>query len=376
MSTAVANRSRLSTADVRPLLGSEPFFSQGQVEGEHAPSDVLVLESARLRGPPLVFLGLHEPQAVGGEADALPSSEFSAKSDAETVIANLTGTPYFSLDVTQVEQTVLDKTLLASEPAKAGAELTFFEPRGAMAYMDAFEKGLHNFAHPRTDAVVIMAIIDEAGEKVLLGRNRKWPEKFYSALAGFMEPGESFEDAVKREIWEEVGVRVWNVQYHSTQPWPYPASLMVGFYATADSSQPLRKDLDNELEGEITCPILASRIVYLVADAQWWTREQVLQVLSNAAGTNLTDKDHSRISEAQEQQEQHDHEALKSSTANARAGEALPKDGKAQVENSSASGLDEVPFRIPPLTAVAGVLVNEWAYRRAGPGSGVAGQSK
>ncbi|OSX65801.1 hypothetical protein POSPLADRAFT_1052468 [Postia placenta MAD-698-R-SB12] len=350
---------RLSTADVRPLLGSEPFFSQGQVEGEHAPSDVLVLESARLRGPPLVFLGLHEPQAVGGEADALPSSEFSAKSDAETVIANLTGTPYFSLDVTQVEQTVLDKTLLASEPAKAGAELTFFEPRGAMAYMDAFEKGLHNFAHPRTDAVVIMAIIDEAGEKVLLGRNRKWPEKFYSALAGFMEPGESFEDAVKREIWEEVGVRVWNVQYHSTQPWPYPASLMVGFYATADSSQPLRKDLDNELE-----------------DAQWWTREQVLQVLSNAAGTNLTDKDHSRISEAQEQQEQHDHEALKSSTANARAGEALPKDGKAQVENSSASGLDEVPFRIPPLTAVAGVLVNEWAYRRAGPGSGVAGQSK
>lgn len=157
---------------------------------------------------------------------------------------------------------------------------------------------------------------------------------------------------------------------------PYPASLMVGFYATADSSQPLRKDLDNELEGEITCPISASRIVYLVADAQWWTREQVLQVLSNAAGTNLTDKDHSRISEAQEQQEQHDHEALKSSTANARAGEALPKDGKAQVENSSASGLDEVPFRIPPLTAVAGVLVNEWAYRRAGPGSGVAGQSK
>lgn len=139
---------RLSTADVRPLLGSEPFFSQGQVEGEHAPSDVLVLESARLRGPPLVFLGLHEPQAVGGEADALPSSEFSAKSDAETVIANLTGTPYFSLDVTHVEQTVLDKTLLASEPAKAGAELTFFEPRGAMAYMDAFESAV--FAEARS----------------------------------------------------------------------------------------------------------------------------------------------------------------------------------------------------------------------------------
>ena len=98
---------------------------------------------------------------------------------------------------------------------------------------------------------------------------KKWPGKFYSALAGFIEPGESFEDAVKREIWEEAGVRVWNVQYHSTQPWvrisrvrlrdlgssdcaapPYPANLMVGFYATGDSSAPLRTDLDNELDGK------------------------------------------------------------------------------------------------------------------------------
>ncbi|KAG1798332.1 NUDIX hydrolase domain-like protein [Suillus subaureus] len=95
-----------------------------------------------------------------------------------------------------------------------------------------------------------MLAIDESGEKVLLGRNKKFPGKFYSALAGFIEPGESFEDAVKREMWEEAGVKVWNVRYHSGQPWPYPANLMVGYYATADSSAPIRTDLDNELEGQ------------------------------------------------------------------------------------------------------------------------------
>ncbi|KAJ2969988.1 hypothetical protein NUW54_g12836 [Trametes sanguinea] len=71
-------------------------------------------------------------------------------------------------------------------------------------------------------------------------------------MAGFIEPGESFEDAVKRELWEEAGVKAWDVRYHSTQPWPYPANLMVGFYARANSSQPLRTDLDNELEGTRT----------------------------------------------------------------------------------------------------------------------------
>jgi len=71
----------------------------------------------------------------------------------------------------------------------------------------------------------------------------------FSTLAGFCEPGESFEDAVKREIWEESGIRVYNVRYQSSQPWPYPANLMVGCYAYADSSQVIRTDLDNELAG-------------------------------------------------------------------------------------------------------------------------------
>ncbi|EEB87729.1 hypothetical protein MPER_14823, partial [Moniliophthora perniciosa FA553] len=78
---------------------------------------------------------------------------------------------------------------------------------------------------------------------------RKFPLMFYSALAGFIEPGEAFEDSVMREMWEEAGVRVWDVTYHSAQPWPYPANLMVGYYARADSTKPIRTDLDNELMG-------------------------------------------------------------------------------------------------------------------------------
>ncbi|KAF8252921.1 NADH pyrophosphatase [Wilcoxina mikolae CBS 423.85] len=88
--------------------------------------------------------------------------------------------------------------------------------------------GVHNIAFPRTDPTVIMAIVNHTGDKVLLGRQRRWPEHFYSCLAGFCEPAESVEEAVRRETWEESGVRVGRVVVHSSQPWPYPASLMLG----------------------------------------------------------------------------------------------------------------------------------------------------
>lgn len=88
--------------------------------------------------------------------------------------------------------------------------------------------GIHNIAFPRTDPTVIMAILNSAGTHLLLGRQRRWPADFYSTLAGFCEPAESLEDAVRRETWEESGVRVGRVVIHSTQPWPYPNSLMIG----------------------------------------------------------------------------------------------------------------------------------------------------
>ncbi len=79
---------------------------------------------------------------------------------------------------------------------------------------------------PRTDPVVIMAIVD--GDRVLLGRQARFVPGMYSCLAGFLEPGETIEDAVRRETWEEAGIRVGRVGYHSSQPWPFPNSLMIG----------------------------------------------------------------------------------------------------------------------------------------------------
>jgi len=111
--------------------------------------------------------------------------------------------------------------------------------------------GEHHF--PRTDPAVIMLVID--GERSLLGRQAAWPSLVYSTLAGFVEPGESLEEAVRREVHEETAVEVDEVQYHSSQPWPFPSSLMLGFTARARTTEIF---LSHELE-----------------DARWFTREQV-----------------------------------------------------------------------------------------------------
>jgi len=84
---------------------------------------------------------------------------------------------------------------------------------------------------PRTDPAVIMLVT--RGDKCLLGRQASWPGKVYSTLAGFVEPGESLEEAVAREVHEEAGIAVTDVRYHSSQPWPFPSSLMLGFTAEA-----------------------------------------------------------------------------------------------------------------------------------------------
>ncbi len=97
---------------------------------------------------------------------------------------------------------------------------------------------------PRTDPAVIMLVTH--GDHVLLGRQRVWPAGMYSTLAGFVEPGESLEEAVAREVFEEAGARVDHVRYHSSQPWPFPSSIMLGFYATA-ASRDLAVD-EEELE--------------------------------------------------------------------------------------------------------------------------------
>jgi NAD+ diphosphatase len=107
---------------------------------------------------------------------------------------------------------------------------------------------------PRTDPAIIVLVSD--GERALLGRQAAWPAGRYSTIAGFVEPGESLEDAVAREVFEETGIEVDAIDYHSSQPWPFPSSLMLGFTAHAATTQIQLRD--QELE-----------------DAQWFTREDV-----------------------------------------------------------------------------------------------------
>jgi NAD+ diphosphatase len=108
--------------------------------------------------------------------------------------------------------------------------------------------------HPRTDPVVIMLVCD--GDRAVLGRQPTWPTGRYSALAGFVEPGESLEEAVAREVREESGVRVDDIRYRSSQPWPFPASLMLGFHARWTGGEPAVGD--GELE-----------------DVRWFSRDEI-----------------------------------------------------------------------------------------------------
>ena len=97
---------------------------------------------------------------------------------------------------------------------------------------------------PRIDPAIIVLVSD--GERALLGRQPGWPPRRYSTIAGFVEPGESLEDAVAREVMEECGVPIAGIRYHSSQPWPFPSSLMIGFHAAAPGGVPIR--LGGELE--------------------------------------------------------------------------------------------------------------------------------
>ena len=113
----------------------------------------------------------------------------------------------------------------------------------------ATRKGISNVSFPRTDPTVIMAVLSPDSKRVLLGRQKRWPPFWYSTLAGFVEPAESVEEAVRREVWEESGIKVGRVVVHSTQPWPYPANLMIGAVAQAiEGGEEVKLDHDPELE--------------------------------------------------------------------------------------------------------------------------------
>ncbi|WP_333828537.1 NAD(+) diphosphatase [Pararhodobacter sp.] len=214
-----------------------------------------------------------------------------------------TGRPHFAADVSGWEPDGLDRAALAMffDPTEhhhpdLPGDHRFAELRGAMsllspadAAMAATARALFNWHRthrfcsscgarsdwvmagwqrqcpacnaqhfPRTDPVVIMLVV--RGNRMLLGRSPGWPEGMYSALAGFVEPGESLEAAVRREVFEETAIRTGAVRYLASQPWPWPNSLMLGFVAEALSDA---ITLDHELE-----------------DARWMTREELVDVLA------------------------------------------------------------------------------------------------
>jgi NAD+ diphosphatase len=115
---------------------------------------------------------------------------------------------------------------------------------------------------PRVDPAVIMLVTDDSG-RCLLAHNRNWPPRRVSILAGFVEPGESVEHAVIREVGEETGLRVSDVRYLGSQPWPMPQSLMLGFRARAAGGQEIRVDGEE------------------IAEARWFSREQLREALAS-----------------------------------------------------------------------------------------------
>jgi NAD+ diphosphatase len=135
---------RLSTAAIRPWLGAEPIFSQTQHERDLADPEVASLQAARLRGAPIVFLGLHEDEDA---SHALPSSEFSAKKEngAEAVIANVHGTPYFSVDVSELDEGSVSAVLQSTD---GNTKLEFMDGRAAMGSLTQFDSAV--FAEARS----------------------------------------------------------------------------------------------------------------------------------------------------------------------------------------------------------------------------------
>ena len=213
------------------------------IEGQlrHPPGDdaepvfCAALELAAERPPAAAFLGLH-----GDDAYFAVAAE------------NFADLPPATIDLRSAAARWPD--LPASAFAQARA-LLFWQQRnrhcGACGEATTFARG--GFCarcgrcgiehYPRTDPAIIVAVSD--GERLLLGRPAGWPEGRWSVLAGFLEPGESLEQTVVREVWEEAGVRVDSCEYAGSQPWPFPASLMIGFHAKA-RPQPVR--VGDELE--------------------------------------------------------------------------------------------------------------------------------
>ncbi len=228
------------------------------ITGEDEPQALFLTGEAaaaiRLQGGPWAFLGLKDEHAVF-------AIDVSAADDPAPLLAHSLGR-FEDLRVLAGRLPADDAAIVAHARGLMHWRLRHrfcgvcgapCEPRSAGYAQACTGCGAQHF--PRTDPAVIMLVHREG--RVLLGNSQRFPSAtMYSTLAGFVEPGESLEEAVAREVFEEVGVRVGPVRYHSSQPWPFPASIMLGFYAEA-------------LGDEITLQPDEIR------DARWFTSDQL-----------------------------------------------------------------------------------------------------
>jgi NAD+ diphosphatase len=170
------------------------------------------------KGPDFVFLGA-DPDGCGWFACPSPAGGEDFQPLRGVMLAAQIPVP--QLSILAQARSLVHWHEVHGFCAKCGAK-TELADQGYRRHCDAC--GADHF--PRTDPVVIMVI--KHGDKILLGRQASWPEGMLSALAGFMEPGETLEDAVRREVREESGLVVGRVEYVTSQPWPFPSSLMIG----------------------------------------------------------------------------------------------------------------------------------------------------
>jgi NAD+ diphosphatase len=201
------------------------------------------------------FLGL---DAVTGDPYFAWDTQWSvAKSDEEMKVGFTTlrevGAALSDLDVELALHAVALSNWHRAHPccAKCGAP-TRVDLGGAVRVCD-IDKSQH---HPRTDSAVIVLVRDK-DDRILLGHQPVWPEGRFSCFAGFLEPGETFEQCVAREVFEESGVSVREINYLGSQPWPFPASIMISFDAVTDFPETARPD-----GSEIT-------------EVKWFTRDQL-----------------------------------------------------------------------------------------------------
>ncbi|WP_134497064.1 NAD(+) diphosphatase [Microvirga pakistanensis] len=237
------------------LAGDLPILTSGEPGSGLLPVSTLDRLQAHKEQ---VFLGtLQDRPVIATLADAETAERF--RDDPAYMVSDLRSiavrglVPAEELGILAMAKSILDWHNRHRFCANCGAPT---QSAQAGFRRDCASCGAQHF--PRTDPVVIMLIT--RGDKCLMGRQARFAEKMYSCLAGFLEPGETIEDAVRRETFEEAGIRVGTVRYLASQPWPFPANIMIGCVGEA-----LTEEIDFDREE--------------LEDARWFTKDDVRRML-------------------------------------------------------------------------------------------------